>query len=38
MKSGRASTLTRYLAAKGYIPRGGSVYNTVYVDARRISE
>jgi FkbM family methyltransferase len=38
MKSGRASTLTRYLAGKGYIPRGGSVYNTVYVDARRISE
>ncbi len=38
MKSGRASTLTRYLAGKGYIPRGGSVYNTVYVDARRISD
>ncbi len=36
MKSGRASTLTRYLAGKGYIPRGGSVYNTVYVDARRV--
>ena len=38
MKSGRVSTLTRYLAGKGYIPRGGSVYNTVYVDARRISD
>ncbi len=36
MKSGRPSTVARYLAAKGYIPRGGSVYNTVFVDARRI--
>lgn len=36
MKSGRLSKTTRYLAAKGYIPRGGSVYNTIYVDARRI--
>ena len=35
-KSGRLSRTTRYLAAKGYIPRGGSVYNTIYVDARRI--
>ena len=37
MKSGRLSRTTRYLASKGYIPRGGSVYNTFYVDARRIS-
>jgi FkbM family methyltransferase len=36
MKSGRPSRLTRYLAAKRYVPRGGSVYNTIYVDARRI--
>jgi FkbM family methyltransferase len=36
MKSGRPSGLTRYLASKGYVPRGGSVYNTVYVDSRRI--
>lgn len=36
MKSGRLSRTTRYLASKGYIPRGGSVYNTIYVDARRI--
>ena len=36
MKSGRSSGLTRYLASKGYIPRGGSVYNTIYVDSRRI--
>jgi len=35
-KSGRPSRTTRYLAAKGYIPRGGSVYNTIYVDSRRI--
>ena len=36
MKSGRPSRTTRYLASKGYIPRGGSMYNTVYVDSRRI--
>jgi hypothetical protein len=36
MKSGRPSGMTRYLASKGYIPRGGSVYNTIYVDSRRI--
>jgi len=35
-KSGRPSRLTRYLGSKGYIPRGGSLYNTVYVDSRRI--
>lgn len=35
-KAGRLSRTTRYLAAKGYIPRGGSVYNTIYVDTRRI--
>ena len=36
MKSGRSSRMTRYLAAQGYIPRGGSLYNTIYVDARRL--
>lgn len=35
-KSGRPSRTTRYLASKGYVPRGGSVYNTIYVDSRRI--
>ena len=35
-KAGRPSRTTSYLASKGYIPRGGSVYNTFYVDARRI--
>jgi hypothetical protein len=35
-KAGRPSRMTRYLASKGYIPRGGSLYNTVYVDARRM--
>lgn len=35
-KAGRPSRLTRYLATKGYIPRGGSLYNTIYVDSRRI--
>ncbi len=38
MKSGRLSPTTRYLAAKGYVPRGGSVYNTFYLDSRLISE
>ncbi len=36
MTSGRPSRTTRYLASKGYIPRGGTVYNTIYVDSRRI--
>ncbi len=35
-KSGRPSRITRYLAARGYVPRGGSLYNTIYVDTRRI--
>ena len=34
--SGRPSRMTSYLAARGYIPRGGSLYNTIYVDARRL--
>lgn len=34
--SGRASGLARYLGSRGYIPRGGSMYNTVFVDARRL--
>ena len=36
IKSGTPSRTTWYLASQGYIPRGGSVYNTIYVDARRI--
>ena len=36
MKSGKPSGMTRYLGLRGYIPRGGSVYNTIYVDARRL--
>lgn len=35
-ESGRPSRITRYLAARGYVPRGGSLYNTIYVDTRRI--
>lgn len=34
--SGRLSGLTRYLVSRGYVPRGGSMYNTVYLDARRL--
>lgn len=33
--SGRPSAMQRYMAARGYIPRGGSLYNIVYVDVRR---
>jgi FkbM family methyltransferase len=36
MKSGRPSGMTRYLASQGYVPRGGSMYNTIYVDSRRL--
>ena len=36
LKSGRPSRITRYLAAHGYVPRGGSLYNTFYLDTRRI--
>jgi FkbM family methyltransferase len=35
-KFGRPSRITRYLASQGYIPRGGSMYNTIYVDSRRL--
>jgi FkbM family methyltransferase len=35
-KSGRSSALARYLGSRGYIPRGGSMYNTIFVDARRL--
>lgn len=34
--AGRLSPLTRYLVSRGYVPRGGSMYNTVYLDARRL--
>jgi len=35
LRSGRPSRITRYLLARGYVPRGGSLYNTIYVDTRR---
>ena len=35
-KGGNASDITTYLRRRGYIPRGGSMFNTIYVDARRI--
>lgn len=34
--SGRLSNLTRYLISLAYTPRGGSMYNTVYLDTRRL--
>ena len=36
LATGRLAPITRYLTARGYIPRGGSLYNTIFVDARRI--
>ena len=33
---GRLSRITRYLVSQGYIPRGGSMYNTIYIDRRRL--
>jgi FkbM family methyltransferase len=32
----RPSRITRYLVSQGYVPRGGSMYNTIYVDSRRL--
>lgn len=34
--AGRLSGLTGYLVSRGYAPRGGSMYNTIYLDARRL--
>jgi FkbM family methyltransferase len=36
MPSGRPSPITHYLSARGYVPRGGSMFNTIFVDRRRI--
>lgn len=33
--SGTPSRMTRYMASNGYIARGASLYNTIYVDTRR---
>lgn len=35
-KAGRMSAMTSYLVSRGYVPRGGSMYNTIYLDARRL--
>lgn len=35
--SGQQSDLAKYLAANGYIPRGGSMYNAIYLDAKRLT-
>lgn len=36
-KSGRLSALAKYLTSKGYVIRGGSMINSVFLDAARIS-
>ena len=35
-KRGIVSDITMYLRRRDYIPRGGSMFNTIFVDARRI--
>lgn len=35
-KPGNASDITKYLRRHDYIPRGGSMFNTIFIDARRI--
>ena len=35
-ESGRNSRITRYLLARGYVVRGGSTVNTIYVDSKRL--
>lgn len=34
--AGQLSSLTTYLVSAGYVPRGGSMHNTVYLDSRRL--
>jgi FkbM family methyltransferase len=36
LTTGRLAPITRFLTSRGYIPRGGSLYNTIFVDARRM--
>jgi len=36
LTTGRPAPITRFLTARGYIPRGGSLYNTIFVDVRRM--
>jgi hypothetical protein len=35
-RTGRPTPIARYLAARGYTPRGGSMYNTIFIDRRRM--
>jgi hypothetical protein len=34
--SGEQSDIAKYLGANGYIPRGGSLYNAIYLDQKRL--
>jgi len=34
--SGEQSDIAKYLGANGYIPRGGSLYNAIYLDTKRL--
>lgn len=33
---GRPTPIARYLSARGYTPRGGSMFNTIFIDRRRM--
>jgi hypothetical protein len=37
-EGGRFGDLATYLVAQGYVVRGGSMVNTIFVDARRLKE
>lgn len=37
LANGRPAPITRFLTARGYIPRGGSLYNTLFIDSRKIT-
>ena len=37
-KSGKLSDLAKYLTSKGYVIRGGSMINSVFLDTERLSE
>src|SRR4030095_4100621 len=35
--SGEPSRISKYLTSQGYIPRGGSMVNSIYLDRKRLS-
>ena len=37
LDSGEPSDIAKYLTANGYIPRGGTIYNAMYMDKQRLN-